>query len=689
MDVLLNSKTLRLLPVSILLGVLCWPSHAQQPLVDPEPVDAVEETAPYVVFVAQASSFARCGPGEDHYRTDPLRQGQELEVYLETGDGWLGIRPPEDSFCWLPAHATDLSSDGSTATVRDDETVVWIGTQLGRARRYRWQVQLNAGEQVSVIGKMERDGKEGPETWLRIVPPSGEFRWVHRDQVVESAEQLVEQTRIAKSEDRPEDAQQAVAGDAFAKRGEVSGESDLAEMSAGVLQTAANLAAEIGAAAESRDVAVAEESDSSRELSDQQSSRRNPQALQAAADMPDLRPVPTVASDGMTSSAATKRTVSLDRPFQVHRDADPEDFEDRGAVIGSGLRQEWQDDLGKSVLADDASKEAASASVLAEPIRRVTDVVANFISPPRLIQIDASESPNALAPPGTADRRWMVGSTRTSPINNGSGAQAGSTNQSIAQAGSDPNLSNLTTSIPPSLSATTTQGTVSGNGVQGTEILGNGVLQTSFETVAPKARVVSTAQISRAEQAVAAADLAEVQRILSKLMAEGASADELNPLIRRLEVLGQQIPPDQTAPLRETMQRAQQYRNLAARRDGVTTIQSDAVAAGGDLAISTVATAGSGAPVGGNRLSVPATAPPPLNDAGGATGYLVQVYSSRPDSPPFALTDDSGLTVAYVTPYPGVNLRPHLNNRVSVVGKEKMLQGMSTPHILADSIQRR
>jgi len=67
----------------------------------------------------------------------------------------------------------------------------------------------------------------------------------------------------------------------------------------------------------------------------------------------------------------------------------------------------------------------------------------------------------------------------------------------------------------------------------------------------------------------------------------------------------------------------------------------------------------------------------------------VQVYSSRANSPPYALTDDRGLTVAYVTPYPGVNLRNHLNSRIEVSGQEKLLEGMSTPHLLVDQAIRR
>jgi hypothetical protein len=70
------------------------------------------------------------------------------------------------------------------------------------------------------------------------------------------------------------------------------------------------------------------------------------------------------------------------------------------------------------------------------------------------------------------------------------------------------------------------------------------------------------------------------------------------------------------------------------------------------------------------------------------SGYLVQVYSARTNSPPFALTDNTGRTVAYVTPSPGVNLRIHLNSKVSISGNAGFLTGLNTPHILATQAVR-
>ena len=168
---------------------------------------------PYSVYVAQEEAFARCGPSGEYYRTDPLRHGQSLQVYAETEDGWLGIRPPDDSFCWIPAETVEMDSD-DTGTVIEDRTVAWIGTHLGRARTYRWQVQLAKSEPVTVLGRSEREGPDGPQLWYRIVPPSGEFRWVHRDQVVTSSEELVASRVAAEStRDQRAGAQTAPAAD--------------------------------------------------------------------------------------------------------------------------------------------------------------------------------------------------------------------------------------------------------------------------------------------------------------------------------------------------------------------------------------------------------------------------------------------------------------------------------------------
>lgn len=659
-----------------------------------------QESAPYVVFVSEPSAFVRCGPGTVHYRTEPLRRGQELEVYVETADGWLGVRPPEQSFCWMPADAVEQSGDGTTATILEDKTVAWIGTHLGQARRYRWQVELNAGEQVSILGQNDREGSAGTKTWFRIVPPPGEFRWIHRDDVVESAEQLVEKIAQSSSGTKRSGkvATVALAGDVVANP--ASNHHDV----------------------RNRDDVSSENESGPLSVASNQSSRRNSTdgGLQAVAEIPQLSPAPSSPDfdqmDASQNGAARRREVAVaDKAIQFHRGARVEDFEDRGAVIGSGLKTDWQnetdDDNDGSPLADSDSQSilssdrlsdipssgaAAAASAIAAPLKRVSEVVANFISPPRLVEINSSYN-NAFDAASAADRRWMVGSGRSADAQ---------------QFGSQQSPSTFTP--PQSLAATSLAGGIDnaasepGRGVMQATALGT----TPFPQTTPQqrtsapSRIVTVAQIARVEDAVKNADVNAVGQILSKLMAEAASADEIDPLIRRTEILLHSGGVNAATRTREILDLAQRYRSVASRRDGVTTIHSTAATARtepltgplvGSIPMQAAETDNirTAAPYAGD-VTPPLTASTrqPIETtlgpvAGTATGYLVQVYSSRANSPPFALTDDSGLTIAYVTPYPGVNLRNHLNSRIAVSGNEKLLEGMATPHILVDRAVRR
>jgi hypothetical protein len=161
-------------------------------------------TDPYTVYVATEGEYARCGPSKGFYETDPLRHRQPLKVYVETKEGWLGVKPLDNSFCWVPADTVELNESDDTGAIIEDRTAVWIGTHLESEPKHRWQVKLAAGETVTVISKRKRQGPDGPQLWYRIVPPSGEYRWVHRDQVVISNEQQAAHTDTPANNDSPE-----------------------------------------------------------------------------------------------------------------------------------------------------------------------------------------------------------------------------------------------------------------------------------------------------------------------------------------------------------------------------------------------------------------------------------------------------------------------------------------------------
>jgi hypothetical protein len=74
------------------------------------------------------------------------------------------------------------------------------------------------------------------------------------------------------------------------------------------------------------------------------------------------------------------------------------------------------------------------------------------------------------------------------------------------------------------------------------------------------------------------------------------------------------------------------------------------------------------------------------NPAGGpydAVGILRPVVSRRPGAPQFALVDERGQVLTFVTPTPDVNLQAYLGQRVGVVGNRGYIAEFSRSHVTA------
>lgn len=132
-----------------------------------------DDVAPYEARVTTPRALVHSGPGEKFYPTATLSLGDTVEVYREEAGGWLGIRPPKDSFSWIPEKQLQLQ-DGNLAEIRDDDVASRIGSELSD-KRNAVQVRLKQGEVVEVLGQESIEG----ETWYKIAPPAGEFRWIH------------------------------------------------------------------------------------------------------------------------------------------------------------------------------------------------------------------------------------------------------------------------------------------------------------------------------------------------------------------------------------------------------------------------------------------------------------------------------------------------------------------------------
>jgi SH3-like domain-containing protein len=636
---------------------------------------------PYSVFVAYDKAFARCGPSSEYYRTDPLRHGQKLEVYVETEDGWLGVRPPEESFCWVPASTIETSDRGQSGEVIEDRTVAWIGTNLGRAKRYRWQVQLAEGEPVTIIGRSEREGPDGPQLWYRIVPPSGEFRWIHRDQIVGSAEALVAKATQENDDKLAENNPPRGTKPSISRFGNLAdrGKSILAKaMPGNAAEVGEPNIATIQPAQDKKqmEMQVSELLSSTRGANDpinagqtpdvvigQQSSRRTKPLVGNTANN-SLQPVPT--SRTPVLNAAPQPQVASQPNSKI---ASATNNTMRSEAVGSGLDSQWQPGVSSNASQNLAVQNVASSSleVLAAPVRREPQLAnADFVSRPRLIDIGSTVQTSA---PGYADvandNNWVVGSARQH-----------------AQSPSQP--------IPGSLLA---HGQARDYGHPVVPV--SAVVPVSSS--APK--VISQETIQAISAEASQANVEQLHLMLSRLMASSATAVETQPIADAARQLSQAAGDDLViARARLLSERVAQYQRVAVRRDGQTVVRAGG-GSGASLSLgSPVITASASTPVSDNGNAMLPTANVqtasasqpvvPQSQAAGVTGYLVQVYSARQNSPPYALTDNLGNTVAYVTPAPGVNIRHHINSEVTVAGNQGYVQGLNTPHIVANQAVR-
>jgi hypothetical protein len=100
---------------------------------------------------------------------------------------------------------------------------------------------------------------------------------------------------------------------------------------------------------------------------------------------------------------------------------------------------------------------------------------------------------------------------------------------------------------------------------------------------------------------------------------------------------------------------------------------------------------------GGNAESTTSTAPSnssladsrqPTADSSkyDAVGILRPVVSKRPGAPQFALVDDRGQVISFVTPTPDLNLQPYLGHRIGVTGARGFIPEFQRAHVTAGRV---
>ena len=154
-------------------------------------------TLPYLdASIGQYGAEVRSGPGSSHYATDQLAIGSGVRIYRLDPGGWCAVAPPRNSFSIVAAGQIDQQSV-SQGVVNAEGTRAWVGTLLGNADDPMYQVKLDSGEQVTILGLIGSTD-EANSGWFQIAPPNGEFRWVHVDDLSDSSRAMLLSSAMAR-----------------------------------------------------------------------------------------------------------------------------------------------------------------------------------------------------------------------------------------------------------------------------------------------------------------------------------------------------------------------------------------------------------------------------------------------------------------------------------------------------------
>jgi len=137
---------------------------------------ADEPTFPYTAYITANDVYVRSGPGQTYYPTDKLAEGDEVEVYRHDPGGWYAIRPVEGSCSWVSGRYLTQGED-NLAVVNEERVSARVGSRFSDIRDVI-QVRLHKGEVVELLDMKEVGSGSDRQTWYKIAPPSGEFRWV-------------------------------------------------------------------------------------------------------------------------------------------------------------------------------------------------------------------------------------------------------------------------------------------------------------------------------------------------------------------------------------------------------------------------------------------------------------------------------------------------------------------------------
>ncbi len=217
------------------------------------PAEASQET-PFTGVVVEDVEV-RAGGGTAFYVVGEVERGGIVEVE-EIIFRWHKIRPPEGVHSFISKAFVDVRGDGTRGVVNRDRVEVSAASVRGPAESYRWQADLNEGDEVRIV--------EEVNSFYRIEPPEGAFVFLPPDSVrpAEEAELLQrpageEVAEAAGEGEAAAEGEADEADEASARRDDVDAEAEV-EASEGLAENGEAEAAEAEAEVEAEGQAVAE-----------------------------------------------------------------------------------------------------------------------------------------------------------------------------------------------------------------------------------------------------------------------------------------------------------------------------------------------------------------------------------------------------------------------------------------------
>ncbi|MFO1063477.1 MAG: hypothetical protein U0892_06390 [Pirellulales bacterium] len=593
------------------------------------------------VGVQQAFVFA--GPSEEFYPTAILKRGAAVEVVYQTGDGWSAVRPPEGSFSWLPATQGFLLPGGRVVEVTDPEAVSWIGSAMGTAKQYRWQVKFQRGQQLAVLGEEKLDDGGRQVLWYKVKPPEGEYRWM----------------QTASLSDR---------NDSLPTEGDV-----------------------VTASAETSDGAVTQADFVDAPF--EQDVEFEAQTPQGSVALKNRKRV----TNPIHGSNAHRTANSASRAPQQNTQSAPQDrwsgwqameITDKGVTFPGLARM-----FGYAPPQTSMSQAASS-----RPMRSHASgaVAASSRSPTSGNVVSANRSQETPAAENTAmrtreNRGWRdpndIRQQRLAVQNNA----AGSTRMPHDQVILSPVWQDeeVGTGVIPAAAEIPLVGT----SPLGSTTLGASSAEWYGIRQAPSDDVSTTMQLT-------SADLSDVQLKLSAMVAGPERTWNLAPLAERTKFFIEHgATPVERGEARLLLDRIDAFAELQRRSmqsfsgsefamNNMPPSGSGVVPASFDAPMENSSVAKLAAPFGlqlGAASSLGTSSPAPRFDA---TGWLVPVHSQGRDLPTHALTNDAGQAIVYLTPAAGVNLSRYQGQAVGVYGLRGYLPQLKSNHIQVQRVSR-